>query len=563
MSTFSAASRVTRLRIPDGIWQQLVATIPTLRTESEVVQTLLNHTSVLGFERSRFWNVLLSPLRTAPLFQLRVTTHDLGVPIGTMICENDLEFPLTKCAEHRAPGDLHIARHSWTRGLGLENRWWVAIPLRTADEVIGVWALDRQSGNAIHAEELELLELITRLATLAIATTRYSQLTAPTPSFLIEPPLSGSPPSDLHERILRALLDTIPASYAALFIADPISRRVDKLLELQRTPAGTVVHDSKQRDSQYPFGHRLTGRAAIDETFHAVPDFAALSDEKPDLVDPDSVAMHTQPDGTTVVSVLYQKLSVPGQFSMLVRLINRVDDPRLSFTAFHGKLLSHSAHSLTTLLALQATTQQVTALGEASTAALSAARDRDAYLALAQSLRACRIPSIILLTWATDGTLQECWASDPVLMSALHSNFSHAQITYDLPSDSTSIVLASDLPPELGTALQAQGLSAFYAVITEDTDYQRHAQERVVVLVPILVRNTDSTPTPVSGDAEWEFWRTGSTIRDCILVTGRLLGTVRRIARKSNLLYLAEQSVARSATNCLPRSERSRPLYSR
>lgn len=338
-SDAAVASAVDRIRITLGD-RQFFARLP-LPGAPPLIDAVLDHLITLGFERARFYDIAYNRSRRREMVVLTAfrPTDDpdafLGLSVGFDEYERLMGISPDKLDEPKvAAGDQVLAAEtdgSWVDTLSLRDRCWIDIPLYIAGRLIGIIACDwRGRPDDLSRQDVADLQL------LASQVAGYKAL-GPVESVdsairkIDALPLTD-PPKLLHE-VLRILVEALGAAIGAAFEYSWDSaqlRKVDEYHHPQLHVPPELKDFPEKYDTDPPDGKPvLTARAWTDPDARYIADFEDLQDASAWEASPPSVERHT---------LLLKRLQtvmylVAGRLERryLIRLINRIDSPRLPF----------------------------------------------------------------------------------------------------------------------------------------------------------------------------------------------------------------------------------------
>ncbi len=514
-------------------------------TDDQLIDALVNSCSDLGFRRARFWDVARSPLDKKRFYLLRQWSADcVGVHRGKRV----YAAPVTD--EHLRPGaaawfssrDPQLRErqdeYPWMQEFELDGDGWLEVPLVAGETILGLWTLVREATRAPQDKELSDLCAIAAVAALKLYETRQIRITQLTQDLFAD--------VDWQNPVaycLRNISIGLSASFVALFVIDPIRDRVDKRLELYYDGQQCREFRTPNSDNSYRVGEYLTGAAARDPDLSSVPDFARFTRLRPELVNMDCVGVHTAAlSGRPLTTLLYRKTDIPGSTPALIRVMNRADDPDLSFSATHEGTLDRMLNPCAHILAVHFATERIASIWNTFSSAVAQLKGHALqYKSITDGLSKQGFPAFVLTVWTKAGRLSDVWTADPMLLRALQSIV--AQVSYPEAWDIGVPTIASCdlLPTPLKGALEAHGIGLLYVVPTDEPVGERYEQERTLAFVPLHIAE-DSVVSSGVEEARG-YWKRKRDLLQYLSVEGWLAGAVRSLSRNQHLLYLAEQAV--------------------
>lgn len=516
-------------------------------TDDAVVDLLVGSRKGFNFENARYYDVNNCPFDHAYFCVLRASSKPhVNAQPGYLVYKGTISDTLlirgkAAWARYDSPEVIEDRdKQRWVHDLELEGRGWLDVPIVVGEHVLGLWALARPAIETPNSIELELIERIASVAALkihAISQTRVNGLTSKI--FKVRDKITSQ--TETLKSCLEDICRSLNARCVAYFSLDPINEVLEKSLEV-------LIRDGHfdilraEGDKQYHLGQCLTGTAWMDASLQFIPDFAKLMIVKPELADPASIRLHERALKSKIVSVIYQKIDVPGAAPGLIRAINRSDKPSLEFTSEHKWILDRISYPFAQILGISDASERVAAIWDAFSKTLERLRIEGLdYTDIANAAQRIGFHTIVITVWRPDGTLSDFWTNNLPMRGSLENSKGSLSSPQVLQIEQSKAVRVALLPPDLRDLLVRHNIDSAYVVPTKQSLSERSEPEFILSIFPLTVTHPQLTRT--SRDSERFSWQERPNMLTALDILGRIVGNVRELARNRSLLYLAEQAV--------------------
>jgi len=390
----------------------ILSRLLSANTEEEVLTEIANSAPQLGFDSSRYYDTNYCPIRKENFYTLRIAQPDCAnLKVGESIKDASLDNATQSMLgiAYVIDSDMHNdhdtpANRKWLDTIPLHDQTWIDVEIQLSQQRVALWALSRPSQHPIADNEIRSIISIARLVSM-----RLTELVDKARWKFLQDFKHGHTASLIGG--LRYIGELTEAASIAYFDLDITTGKLRKVVELVRYDHGNWTEiDNKKYGEAYLLGEHLTGSAWFDKSLHYIPFFAHLIDERPDFVSQKSLSFHQEVLGEKITTALYERIDYPGAPRGLIRLINRVDLPKISFNSLHSQTLALATQHLSQFLATLEITQKIEASWTQYFEALAEIKGTKVpHLAISKSLAKLGIPSASQTFVNSESEIIEHW----------------------------------------------------------------------------------------------------------------------------------------------------------